>query len=334
MDLSLLCCPYPDRGSLEKRDENTLVCQSCARTFPLAQGRPVLFDEDRSLFSAAQVVSLADQKQFADATGWRHKLRQLLPAASSRDVSVELLEKQKPLLGSEPSVLVVGCGVTGEQYRGIFPDGRIVLTDISLKGDAELACDGESLPFRDESFDCIVVDQVLEHAINPLSIVEEIYRCLKPHGIVYSGVPFHAPVHAYPFDFQRYTPLGHRLLFRHFKELDFRITQGPVSAFSLTLIGFLTSFSRNVWWRRLSSAGVRVLMSSVRWLDHRFARPRELTVPAASAFVGQKQIEPESVRSIIAAWASHESSLLATEQKTERRSATIGDAFPELTSTP
>lgn len=289
----------------------------------------MLFDEDRSIFSASQIVSLGDQKQFADGSGWRHKLRRSLPAAASRNVSVELLEKQRPLLGPAPAVLVVGCGVTGQQYRGMFANGRVVLSDVSLKGDADLACDGESLPFHDESFDCIVVDQVLEHALNPLSIVEEIHRCLKPHGIVYSGVPFHAPVHAFPFDFQRYTPLGHRLLFRRFKELDFRITQGPVSAFSLTLIGFLSSFSRNVWWRRACSTAVRLLVASMRWLDQRFARPRELTVPAATAFVGQKQSEIESPQAIIARWTSPESLTPPAAQRSLRRPAQIGEALPE-----
>jgi SAM-dependent methyltransferase len=306
VDLAFVCCPCADHGSLKESSQETLTCVSCGRSFPLVKGRPVLFDEARSIFSATQIVSLGDQKQFSDGSGWRLRLRNLFPAASSRDFSVALLESQKSLLTEASTVLVIGCGLTGQQYRKMFSVQRLFLTDVSLKGDADLACDGESLPFPNESLDCVFIDQVLEHALNPLAVVEEIYRCLKFGGIVYSGVPFHTPVHAFPFDFQRYTPLGHRLLFRQFQELDFCVTQGPVSALSLTLIGFLTSFSDNLWWRRLSSVAVRILVGSMRWLDHRFTAPRELTIPAASAFLGRKQREVADPMTIISSWGVEE----------------------------
>lgn len=306
VDLSFLCCPCSDHGSLKENSSETLTCESCGHTFPIFDGRPVLFDEVRSIFSAQAIVSGGDQKQFSDNSGWRLRLRNLFPAASTRDCSVPLLEKQESLLTEASTLLVIGCGVTGEQYRKTFSRQRLFLTDVSLKGDADLACDGESLPFRNESLDCVLIDQVLEHALNPLAVVEEIYRCLKFGGIVYSGVPFHMPVHAFPFDFQRYTPLGHRLLFRQFQELDFRVTQGPVSALSLTLIGFLTSFSANLWWRRLSSLGVRILVGSMRRLDRRFTSGRAMTIPAASAFLGIKQREVADSMAIISSWGFEE----------------------------
>jgi SAM-dependent methyltransferase/uncharacterized protein YbaR (Trm112 family) len=302
VDLSFLCCPCADRGSLKESSEGKLTCVSCGRSFPLVNGKPVLLDEARSIFSAPQIVSLGDQKQFSDDSGWRLRIRKLFPAASSRNSSLALLEPQMPLLTEESSVLVIGCGATGEQYRKMFSRHRLFLTDVSLKGDVDMVCDGESLPFPNESLDCVLIDQVLEHALNPLAVVEEIYRCLKFDGIVYSGVPFHTPVHAFPFDFQRYTPLGHRLLFRQFEELDFRVTQGPVSALSLTLTGFLTSFSENLWWRRLTSMAVRIVVGSMRRLDHRFASARELTIPAASAFLGRKKREVADPMAIISSW--------------------------------
>ena len=300
-DLSFLCCPCPDHGKLKESSEGSIVCETCGVIFPVVNERPILFDEGRSIFSATQVASFGDQGQFAEGSGWRYRLRKLFPAAVSRDYSVSMIEKHKLLLPEAAAVLVIGCGVTGAQYRELFPGARLFLTDVSLKGDAHLACDGESLPFPDESLDCILIDQVLEHALNPLAVVDELYRCLKFGGIVYSGVPFHTPVHSFPFDFQRYTPLGHRLLFRRFQEVDFRITQGPVSALSLTLIGFLASIWNNLWWRRLSSVLVRVFVGSMRWLDRRDPS-NDLTIPASSAFLGRKNAEVARPINIISSW--------------------------------
>ena len=304
VDLALLCCPYVDHGYLRQTADDQIVCESCDRRFPVIDGHPILIDESRSIFSSEEVALTADQRQFPENSGWRYQIRSMIPAAASRDVSVPLLEKHRALLPDHPSILIIGCGVGADQYVKLFPTGHIFPTDVTLQGDAAVACDGVCLPFRDQTLDCVVVDQVLEHALNPVAIVCEIHRCLKLGGTVYSGVPFHTPVHGFPFDFQRYTPLGHRMLFRRFQELEVYITQGPVSALSKTVIGFLGSVSSNLWWRRLSSAGVRLVVGPMLWLDRRYSSAKELSIPAASAFVGRKQESEDSPRSLISHWSN------------------------------
>jgi hypothetical protein len=44
------------------------------------------------------------------------------------------------------------------------------------------------------------------------AVVAEIFRVLKPNGIVYADTG--------TFDFTRFTRSGHRWLFRHFEEID------------------------------------------------------------------------------------------------------------------
>ncbi|MCM3874273.1 MAG: class I SAM-dependent methyltransferase [Pyrinomonadaceae bacterium] len=291
---------------MKQISEGKIVCELCGRQFRSVAGRPILFDESRSVFSSEEVEELTDVIQFPQNIGWRYQLRKALPAAAPRVTGLDLLAKNVGLLPDHPVVLVVGCGSTRECYAKMFPSAQLFLTDVTLQGDATAVCDGECLPFRDEGLDCVVVDQVLEHVVNPAGVVAEISRCLKPNGIVYSGVPFHAPVHGFPFDFQRYTPLGHRLLFRRFQELEFTITQGPVSAISLTLIGFFASISRNIWWRRLTSFTVRLLLKPLLWIDRRRTTPRGLMIPAASAFLGKKQQEGISTKEIILDWTARE----------------------------
>jgi SAM-dependent methyltransferase len=304
VEIAFLCCPYLDHGDLKRISDDDLECQSCGRHFMIVNGSPVLFDENRSIFAPEEVAASADVRQFPSDSGWRYQIRRLIPAAASRDDGLSLLEKHKSLLPDDANILIIGCGYDANQYAKLFPNAHIFATDVTLQGDALVACDGACLPFRDQTFDCVVVDQVLEHAVNPVAIVSEIHRCLKLGGIVYSGVPFHTPVHGFPFDFQRYTPLGHRMLFRRFQGLEVHVTQGPLSALSKTVIGFFSSVSGNVWWRRLSSAGVRLLVSPMLWLDSRYAWARELSIPAATAFLGRKQQNEESPRTIISNWGN------------------------------
>jgi len=293
-----------DHGDLRVVSADEILCESCDRRFRIVDGRPILIDESRSLFSSEELALTVDRRQFPENSGWRYRVRSILPAAATRGVGVSLLEKHKALLPDNPTVLIIGCGVISDQYAKLFPTGYILPTDVTLQGDAIVACDGACLPFRDQTLDCVVVDQVLEHALDPLAIVSEIHRCLKLGGIVYSGVPFHTPVHGFPFDFQRYTPLGHRMLFRKFQELEVCITQGPVSALSKTAIGFFGSVSSNLWWKRFSSAGVRLLVAPTLWLDRHYTSAKELSIPAASAFVGRKTEKEESTQTLISHWSN------------------------------
>lgn len=47
----------------------------------------------------------------------------------------------------------------------------------------------DELPFQDNFFDSVIIDNVLEHIKNPNSLLIEIYRVLKTKGILIVGVP-------------------------------------------------------------------------------------------------------------------------------------------------
>ncbi|OGH19943.1 MAG: hypothetical protein A3D74_00710 [Candidatus Levybacteria bacterium RIFCSPHIGHO2_02_FULL_37_13] len=61
------------------------------------------------------------------------------------------------------------------------------------------------LPFKDNSFDISLNFQVLEYITSPLPFLSEIYRILKPSGILILSVPFMYPLHDVPYDKYRYT---------------------------------------------------------------------------------------------------------------------------------
>jgi len=68
------------------------------------------------------------------------------------------------------------------------------------------------IPVDDHHFDAVICNAVLEHVANPIEVIQEIHRVLKPGGYLYLGVPFLQPEHLDPTDFQRYTKDGLRKL--------------------------------------------------------------------------------------------------------------------------
>jgi len=72
---------------------------------------------------------------------------------------------------------------------------------------------GESLPFKDGSFDAAFSLAVLEHVADPFTCAHEIARVLKPGGSLYCVVPFLQPEHGYPNHFYNMTRQGVANLF-------------------------------------------------------------------------------------------------------------------------
>ena len=69
-------------------------------------------------------------------------------------------------------------------------DTEITNVDIGTGDNVDIVADAAALPFKDGSFDAVVIQAVLEHVENAPKVVSEICRVLKADGIVYSETPF------------------------------------------------------------------------------------------------------------------------------------------------
>jgi SAM-dependent methyltransferase len=61
------------------------------------------------------------------------------------------------------------------------------------------------LPLPDESFDAIILSDVLEHIAEPKLLFSEMHRILRTGGKILLNVPFYYPLHEEPYDYFRYT---------------------------------------------------------------------------------------------------------------------------------
>ena len=153
-----------------------------------------------------------------DSTGgwrpdWAHVSRE------SRWIVTIQMESLLPLIQENVRGRLLDCGCGHAPYYGIYRDmiDEAIWVDWEntahsnplLDAVVDLNC---PLPFADESFDSVLLTDVLEHVTEPASLVREIARVLRPAGRLVLSVPFYYLLHERPYDYYRYTEFGLRHL--------------------------------------------------------------------------------------------------------------------------
>lgn len=110
-------------------------------------------------------------------------------------------------------LLDIGCGnkplvkylPDGVDYIGLDYPPTVVK---GYKGKAKVFGDGQRLPFKDDSFDCVTLLDVMEHLPRPEAAFDEMGRVARVGGLIITQTPFLYPLHDLPHDFQRWAREG------------------------------------------------------------------------------------------------------------------------------
>ena len=102
------------------------------------------------------------------------------------------------------------------QYTGMDIDSSLAYDKDIIP---DIRWDGKTMPVQNEFYDSAIATEVLEHCANPEIVLKEIYRILKPGGMLFLTVPFLWNLHEVPHDEYRYTPFS---LERHLQNSGFR----------------------------------------------------------------------------------------------------------------
>jgi SAM-dependent methyltransferase len=244
--ISLRCVEC--HSSLLDGNDQRVHCQNCLTVYPVVSGIPVLLKQHAGLFSAE---TAGDNRKNGFTSRFRRFAAQVAPSLTRTALASDA--KRRAVIssgGHDRSCLVIGAGDNmreNETLKEAF--GSVVTTDVSVNTGVRLICDGHELPFVDDQFDFVMLTAVLEHVLDPERVVTEISRVLRLGGTVYAVTPFMQQVHMGAFDFQRFTDLGHRWLFRGFAESERGTCGGPASS----LLWSLCYFSGSFGWSRNSS---------------------------------------------------------------------------------
>lgn len=182
-------------------------------------------------------------------------------AVSNSTKFIDLLKRES----RRPVVLVVGGGTVGLGADELYRDDSIELvgTDVYASPHTVLVADAHRLPFEDGVFDGVWVQAVLEHVLEPATVVAELHRVLRLDGLVYAETPFMQQVHEQAYDFSRFTQSGHRWLFRRFSE----ISAGPVGGAGVALAWSIRYFSRALGAGNRLSRLIALPFFWIRYLD-------------------------------------------------------------------
>jgi SAM-dependent methyltransferase len=195
-------------------------------------GLPVLVDFDRSVLVREQVFANGASSPIRRprAAAVRGRIKQML--SPPKRITHDNLNRFLKLLRDEkarPHVLVIGGGTVGQGMEPLYEaeDIAVVAFDIYASPIIHFVADAHDIPLLDQSVDGVIVQAVLEHVLDPAQVVAEIWRVLKPDGLVYAETPFLQHVHEGAYDFTRFTESGHRYLFRRFDLITSGVCGGP-----------------------------------------------------------------------------------------------------------
>lgn len=124
------------------------------------------------------------------------------PEAQARDQFIKRHAEEMP-----PGSWVLDAGAGASKYRGFFAHCRYQTQDfcqyrgpmVQYLQPIDYVCDITAIPLADRSLDAIVCTEVLEHVVDPMAVLREFARLLKPGGKLLLTAPFLSYAHMEPY---------------------------------------------------------------------------------------------------------------------------------------
>lgn len=303
--LPALACPTC-RAALTLR-EATLTCAGCGQTYEVSGDVPVLLDPA----SQAEIAGFRNDAENV-------KLRQQLTSGGLARL-VDLIRPPHPFAFTRRTVnhakriafsrlaaatdgqpnsrfLDIGSGILGGlNHSGLSAHvrGNLLPLEIAPTRGVGVVGDAHKLPFRDSSLDGALIQGVMEHVRDPIQVVAEIFRTLRPGAPVFAEVPFIQHYHLDPVDYRRWTHYGFEQLFAQFSCDDVGVAAGPASALTDMLTEFPALLFRSpalYWGTKLVSGW---LFAPLQLLDALWgSAPRAHVMAGAVYFLGRKPGSP------------------------------------------
>jgi len=235
VDFNLLICPACG-GSALQVDEAQVVCSGCGKAYRKEPGK-VFFTEE-----------------YFDVDNWEGKSsefdlfkRESFVPKRPDKIGGPRIKDLRSMLKVTGVALNLGGGA--DSYEGFTN------IDLGRYPNVHIVSSLQNIPYKDASVDLVVSNSVLEHIYDYKSVIEEIYRVLKPGGYLYLSVPNLCMRH-HEYDYHRWTMPGLVELLGEFELVDHGFCRGV--AYSIDTLmealivhktqpGFFRESLRRIW---------------------------------------------------------------------------------------
>ena len=190
--MNLLVCPKHLTDLLCLQNTNEIICDKCVEggRFKVLNSDPVKIDFTSS-FSSELSVDINEKKY--NTENWSNSKKDNLKFLQNRNID-------KFALG-----LDIGAG--DQLFQSILKLENLISIDFTNYSGINIIHDlNLDIPFASESFEFILMTNVLEHLYDD-RVIAEANRLLKKGSRLYITVPFLLDVHQKPYDYHRYTYL-------------------------------------------------------------------------------------------------------------------------------
>ncbi len=119
--------------------------------------------------------------------------------------------------GTDRTFRVLDAGAGSAPYADLFEHVTYEMADYAGTAGKDYShldyrCDIVDVPVEDGRFDLVWCSQTLEHCREPIAVLREFHRILKPGGEAWLTAPFYYEEHEKPWDFWRFSQFGWRQL--------------------------------------------------------------------------------------------------------------------------
>lgn len=136
------------------------------------------------------------------------------------------------VLGTLPEgISILDVGSQGKELERAFPAQTSIITlDIDAESKPDYIadiCEQNADIIQQDSFDIVLLTDVLEHVCQPFDAINEVLRILKPEGLVIFSSPLNCRIHGPVPDCWRFTEFGLEVLFRNYDKQVFEKLESP-----------------------------------------------------------------------------------------------------------
>jgi SAM-dependent methyltransferase len=102
--------------------------------------------------------------------------------------------------------------------RPYFPGKKYVGTDFRQGAGVDVVLDLHHIDLPDASVGTVLLLETLEHVEYPHEAMKELFRVMKPDGVIIMSSAMNFIIHDYPNDYWRFTPEAFRSLLKAFRQ--------------------------------------------------------------------------------------------------------------------